>query len=207
MYSPSRYLVADLNKIYEIIQGHHFATLIVENSDGLVISHLPFMLNLLADTPPFLSAHMARANPQWKQIETARDVTVIFQGPHGYVSPQWYRPDPENVPTWNYVAIHVTGTFKIVSDPENIFTEMKKMVSFFEESNGTNWKLSEPPSKEIQKLLSGITVFQINELKFEAKFKLSQNQIPVNRDEVIRQLLLKKTESSVNLAQIMKSNS
>src|SRR5262249_51101713 len=100
MYNPPSFKVTDNDKIYAYMRSYSFAMLVTNGKGGLVATHLPILLD--ADGPRLLG-HMARANPQWKDVQG--EALVIFPGPHAYVSASWYEA-PGTVPTWNYVAVH-----------------------------------------------------------------------------------------------------
>src|SRR5689334_21322792 len=99
--------------MHEFIRRHSFATLVTISSSGPVASHLPLLLDAEAGPHGSLLGHMARANPQWRTAEG--EALAIFLGPHAYVSPAWYG-EPGTVPTWNYVAVHAYGTFRLVEE-------------------------------------------------------------------------------------------
>src|SRR5215471_4495590 len=99
MYVPSHFRESDERVLAEFIAAHSFA------------SHLPFLHDREAG---LLHAHVARANPQWQHVSANAEVLVMFQGPHGYVSPTWYAGP--GVPTWNYTAVHVYGVARTVDD-------------------------------------------------------------------------------------------
>lgn len=194
MYSPKHYQEDRDHIIRDLVTTYNFSSMLSYPQGELTISHLPFIFN-----GEKLMSHMARANPHWKILEKDPLVTLIFNGPHGYISPEWYQPDPDNVPTWNYVAVHVTGKAVIETDPVQVEIKMRQMVETFEAQNFTGWTL---PTTGIEYLYKQIVVFEIHDLKFEAKLKLSQNQGPANRDNVISQL----EATNPRLARIMKSN-
>ena len=125
-----------------------------------------------------------------------------FQGPHGYISPSWYRPEKDNVPTWNYAVTHVTGEFEIISEARLAYSLMSRMVSFFESKYETNWQLPEN-EKAVEDLMKGIVVFKIVNLKFESKFKLGQMLDLADRNNVIAELNNKRGDELKNLADLM----
>jgi transcriptional regulator len=193
MYSPAHYKEDRDHLIRDLITHSNFATMLSHPQGELTISHLPFIFN-----GGNLMSHLARVNSHWKIWEKNPELTLIFNGPHGYISPKWYQKDPENVPTWNYVAVHVTGRAVIEKDPALVQAKMRTMAESFEKQNSTDWKL---PESGLENLYKQIVVFEVQDLKFEAKFKLSQNQIPANRDNVISEL----EKINPRLAQIMKN--
>jgi hypothetical protein len=104
MYSPVEFKEEDLVKLHDFIQEYNFAVLISMNDGRCSVSHLPLLLDKTRGQFGTLIGHMARANSQWKELESA-EVTCVFNGPHGYISPSWYA-NSLNVPTWNYAVVH-----------------------------------------------------------------------------------------------------
>src|SRR5689334_11890616 len=108
MYIPPHFAASDPQLGLDIIDRHSFATLVTVH-DGLPFAtHLPLLLEQRGPRRT-LVGHVARANPKWQHLELGQRVLAVFAGPHAYVSPTWYEPRPDNVPTWNYVAVHVRG--------------------------------------------------------------------------------------------------
>ena len=89
-----------------------------------IATHLPFGLTKQGDDY-FITGHMAYGNPQWRTFETCEDVLVMFQGPHSYISSSWY--ENEEVPTWNYQAVHIYGKASIL-DKEELIDELTTML-------------------------------------------------------------------------------
>lgn len=185
MYSPPFYRENRDDLIRDVIRENPFATLLTAGAGGL-ISHLPLLLEGTAESPE-IRGHMARANPHWKELSGGR-AKALFHGPHAYISPAWYVPAPGIVPTWNYAVVHVTGRFEIIDRPGESFAAMDTMVRRFESANGTDWRLPAGDARIEDDLMNGIVVFKLTGLEFEAKFKLSQRQDAVDRDNVIREL-------------------
>lgn len=176
MYSPPHYQYSDEELLTEVSEQNPFATMI---SPDFTISHLPLYLR-----ERVLMGHMARANSHW-QIADGKEVISLFHGPDAYISPAWYSPSPANVPTWNYVTVHVRGKFQVVDDEQRGFELLKEQVIRNEAKTG--WKLPSS-SGEIQRLFKAITVFEIVDLQLEGKFKLSQKHDEVNKKNVIAEL-------------------
>ncbi|MBN8539592.1 MAG: FMN-binding negative transcriptional regulator [Deltaproteobacteria bacterium] len=195
MYVPSFYREQRTTLIYELILEVGFATVLTEGNTDL-ISHLPVQLLFDDMGRPELLTHCARANPHWRDLEKRRRAKAIFIGPHAYISPSWYPPAKDNVPTWNYAVVHSKGNVEIIEDPSGITDCMAKFVNHFENVNKTGWEL---PLEEraIDELMKGIVVFKIKDIEFEAKFKLSQKQDPSTRDKVIQKLEAKSDSSSL----------
>jgi transcriptional regulator len=184
MYSPKHYQATDEELTLRIVRENQFSILVC----GDQISHLPLLLD--GDR---LIGHMARANPQWKSFPT--EALAIFQGPHGYISPAAYDEAPDNVPTWNYIAVHVRGEARVIESLDEVFSIMAKLVI----SNDKMWKLKRNP--ELEQLSRAIVAFEIRGLKFEGKLKLSQKIAPHERERVIEAL---DAEGRQELAEWMK---
>ena len=202
MYSPLHYHEDREDLIFEIMQKYSFATLVSVTSDGPFISHLPVLLDTSKKT---LLSHCAKANPHWKHFKDGNPVTVIFNGPHAYISPAWYKSDPDNVPTWNYVAVHVKGTARIIEDAHDAWASMNTLVRYYENFYETGWSLPTEPNETLKNDLSrGITVFEISMDHVEAKFKLSQKKDLQDRNSVIENLPSTAGENGKLLAEFMK---
>lgn len=185
MYSPTYFRESREEIIHTLIERDGFATLLTPGGEG--ISHLPMIVEPAADGTWSLLCHMARANPHWQELEKAGRAKAIFHGPHAYVSPAWYTPNPGNVPTWNYAVVHVTGDFELIGEPALAEPAMRKLVEKFEDKYGTGWSLPEN-EVAVQKLMAHIVVFRIKNPMVEGKLKLSQQQSAVNRENVITEL-------------------
>src|SRR5688572_9829340 len=107
MYVPSAFAEERLDVLHEFIATHDFAALVTGGAEGgdLVASHLPMLLLPTRGKLGTLQAHLARQNQQWRALADGTPVLAIFQGPHGYISPRWYK-QPVSVPTWNYAVVH-----------------------------------------------------------------------------------------------------
>ncbi len=173
IYTPKHFEVQQTELIHEIIRRYNFGTLIAVKDITPTISHLPFLLNASSGKAGVgtLMAHMARANPQWRSFQQDAEVTVLFQGPHAYVSPRWYQPNPDNVPTWNYAVIHAHGVPRVLHEEESAFDIMQQLV----QKHDPEWtlKLSDQDRRE---MMREIVVFEIAVTRLEAKFKMSQNR-------------------------------
>jgi transcriptional regulator len=109
MYVPASFKMSDADELHGFMRAHSFAMLVTQGKGGMTATHLPLLLD--ADVGPNgrLLGHVARANPQWRDVEG--EALVIFPGPHAYVSPTWYE-SPGTVPTWDYLAVHAYGVLR-----------------------------------------------------------------------------------------------
>lgn len=202
IYSPAHYQENRNELIYQIIKDYSFATIITQSPDGPFVSHLPLLLEV-TENGPVLIGHCAKANPQWKQFADGQKLTAVFHGPHSYISPAWYEPKADNVPTWNYATVHVQGIASIVSAPEEVFEVLQKTVLLFEDEHATGWVLPDVPNEELSQLLRQIVAFRIEVKDIQAKFKLSQKQNSKDRNNVIENLS-KMNETQRGVAKLMR---
>jgi transcriptional regulator len=183
MYMPGYFKTSDMTLIHGIMRQHNFATLISQSDKGPQISHVPLRFEPAHCGHGTLFGHLAKPNPHWRLWATDNRVTVIFHGPHAYISPRWYESAPDNVPTWNYCVVHARGEIEILSQESGAFDEIKALVS----QHDPDWPLV-LSERDRTAMMAGIVVFQIKIADIEAKFKLSQNQPPANRDKVMVEL-------------------
>lgn len=183
MYIPKINSWDDLPEILRFIDRFSFGILISTTKARIVGTHIPFLYNNQSDNLK-LEAHLAFANPQWKDIE-GQEVLVIFSEPHGYISTRNYQKE-ETVPTWNYLAVHLYGKVNILHGEEQISGLMERAMIKYEPAYYEKWKtLSEAFKK---RMLKGIVPFEIEVTEVQAKAKLSQNKTVEEMDLIIADL-------------------
>ncbi len=185
MYLPRAFAVEDVPKLQDFMEEFNFATVVTQSAGELTASHIPFLLDRGVEPYGVLRAHIAIRNPQLKDLQSASQALVIFQGPHTYVSPSWY-VNPENVPTWNYTVVHAYGAPKI-GNKTAMIELLKDLTRKQENSFEKPWEF-DPGAAWVQKLLAEIVAFEIKIEKLEGKFKLNQNRKPEDRESVITTL-------------------
>ena len=199
MYIPKYFKVTNFDEIREFVQMNSFGTLITTKKGKPIATHLPLQL-MKEEDAYYITGHMAYGNPQWRTFETCEDVLVTFQGPHAYISSSWY--EQENVPTWNYQAVHVYGTAHIL-DEEELKQDLTRLLQKYEKhrENPVLWdKLS--PSL-LEKELKGIVGFKIKVGEIQAAYKLSQNRNETDYVNIIEQLQNEKNPDSRQIAELM----
>ena len=120
----------------------------------------------------------------WKTFEKSPEVLVIFQGPHTYISPTWY--NHTNVPTWNYQAVHVYGSPRIVSDHAEVYKILSHLTTRNE--GDSSYRLETLPQDFVEKEMKGIVAFQIEVTRIEANYKLSQNRNDEDYHNIVSRL-------------------
>ncbi len=187
MYVPPAFEQTDLAACHGLIEANGFGALVSPGAGASApnATHIPFLLDRTRGTNGTLIGHMARANPHRELL--AADALVIFQGPHAYVSPSWYEGSPA-VPTWNYLAVHVYGTPKIIDDPARVRATLTRLTEAHEAGRNAPWQFESLPSDFVDEMVRGIVVFDIPIARLEGKWKLSQNRSAADRNGVIQGL-------------------
>jgi transcriptional regulator len=187
VYVPKHFREDDVAVLHRLMRDYSFATVVSTLSDGLPIAtSLPFVLE--PDPEPYgtLRAHMALGNPQWRTFQPDRQVLVIFQGPHAYISPSWYEPG-NAVPTWNYATVHAYGAPRLIEDSAELYAHLKFLVTTQESRFAHPWPF-DLPADYVQQMMKGIVGFAIPIARLEGKFKMSQNRSETDRARVVAEL-------------------
>lgn len=199
MYTPKLYREEDRSKILEFLQKYDFAILVCHDGRKPVAGHL--LVEVVEQGEKlFVNGHMSKANPLWKTFDKTAEVLVIFQGPHTYISPTWY--NHVNVPTWNYQAVHVYGTPRLVTDHDEAYRLLQRLVDRYESSS--HYKMETLPPDFVEKEIRGIMAFQIEVTQIEANYKLSQNRNDADYWNVVSHLEERTDELSHGVAEAMK---
>jgi transcriptional regulator len=193
MYIPKHFEQTDDGTLWDFIDEHAFGTLLTVADGKPFASHLPFLVDRTARV---LHCHVARANPQWRQLGAAAHALAIFAGPHGYISPTWYA-EP-GVPTWNYAVVHAGGEARAIDDATHTRRYVEALAAKFERGRAAPWV----PDYDVRRL-SGIVGIEIRVDKLEGKFKLSQNRPAVDRERVVAELTSSGSDNDAALAQLM----
>ena len=201
MYIPSLFNQTDQSTLHEFMRANSFATVVTTQGGKPFASHLPLFLDSTTGSQGALVGHMARANPQWQEMQAGAEVLVTFNGPHAYVSPAWYEANALAVPTWNYMAVHAYGTARILSQ-EELVRALHQLVHEYESAYAQPWQV-ELTELMREKMLGAIVGFEIVLNTIEGKFKLSQNRSTEDRMRVIKQLALQKDTESNRVAEQM----
>ncbi len=164
------------------------ATLVTLSGNGLMASVLPVVFDPEARV---LRGHLARANPQWRDITPCVDALALFDGPETYVTPGWYetkRRTGKDVPTWNYVTVQVRGPITIHEDEAWLLDHLRVLVDRHEAMRAQPWSIDDPPEGYIATNARAIVGLELAVTSVEAKRKLSQNRLAIDFDGVVKGL-------------------
>ena len=197
MFIPRYFKPISYEDSLDVIRNHSFGLLLSYINDEIYVTPLPFLLEKEGNEM-VLYAHLARINEHSKYLEGSR-VTVIFQGPHHYISPRWYM-DPRSVPTWNYVIVKVNGISETVDH-----TVLLSIIKKLSDLHDPEWSsLKKENESYYQKMTSEIVGIKIKIDKIEGKFKLSQNHPRDDIESVITHLS-ELDHDAVEMAELMKA--
>lgn len=201
MYIPKTNQFTDKEEIVEFMKRFSFATIITAKDNLPIATHLPFLVNHENDNI-ILTSHFAKANAQWNDIESDK-VLVVFSEPHAYISPKHYDSE-RNVPTWNYISVHVYGQGKIISDTDKVIKLLEHTIDNYEASYKQQWD-NFPVDYKLN-LSTGIVAFDIIVTDLQAKKKLSQNKSENEQQKIINSLSGSDETNEQLIAYYMKQN-
>ncbi len=200
MYAPKYARQEDAEELNRFVRENGFAILFSHVDGKPWATHIPLVLS---DDATRLSGHVSRGNRQWKDFQNGNEVLAVFSGPHAYISSSWY--DHENVPTWNYIAVHVTGVIKTI-EGEDLVAHLKDLVNQYEKHSQNPVSVEKMTPKFFADAMHGLVAFEIQITKMEGAYKLSQNRDDKNHHQIIVELEKRKDEGSHQVAGAMKRN-
>lgn len=184
MYTPPFNTVQDEGEIRAMVAATRAAWLVTVGADGVpTATLLPVMWH--GNT---VIAHMAKANPQWRSIRDDAPGLFIAGGPEAYISPSWYAAKAEHgkvVPTWNYSAVHLTGTVRVHEDSDWLRGAVTDLTNLYESDRDHPWQVTDAPEPYIEAQLNGIVGVEFTVTRVEGKAKFSQNRSEADQRGVI----------------------
>ncbi|MDQ1853745.1 FMN-binding negative transcriptional regulator [Bacillus stercoris] len=200
MYIPKYFKVTNAEDIWNFVQENAFGTIVTTEQGKPIATHLPLGFHKKGDHY-YITGHFAYGNPQWRTFEACEDVLVMFQGPHAYISSSWY--SRENVPTWNYQAVHMYGKASMLEKDE-LAEELTIMLEKYEKhrDHPVLWDKLSP--KLLERELKGIVGFKIKVEDIQAAYKLSQNRNETDYMNIIDQLQNEENPNAKQMAELMK---
>ena len=202
MYIPDLYKNENQADIQNFIHQNGFAILVNQTNGKLWATHIPLVLEVNDKGNQILVGHLSKANPQAESFKSNAEVLAIFSGAHSYISSSWY--DHENVPTWNYLAVHVYGKVTLYNH-EQAVDSLKKLVDKYEAKSEQPVRVENLTEKTMREA-RGIIAFEIEITGIEAQKKLSQNRDDKNYQNIITELEKTNDPQAIDIANEMKKN-
>jgi len=202
MYIPRYYKIDNIEDVKSFIDKYGFAVLVSQFEGKPWATHIPLLLVRDENDRDILFGHISKANSQWKDFDKNEEILAIFYGPHAYVSSSWY--DHENVPTWNYVAVHVYGKIQII-EGDSLKRHLGKLVDKYESGMDNPVSVNKMSKEFVEREMRGIVGFEIVITEIQAAMKLSQNRDDKNFDRVISGLEKQGDTNSMEIARRMRN--
>jgi transcriptional regulator len=203
MYIPHYFKNENIEDVSDFIEKNSFAILISQTDSKFQATHIPLVSDKNENGHTVLYGHISKANPQWKNFVNDSEILAIFTGPHCYISSSWY--DHENVPTWNYIAVHIYGKVKII-EGEKLITALTKLVDKYEKPMKNPVSVTTMSEAFLAKEIKGIVGFEIEISEIQAAYKLSQNRDEKNHSNIINELRKSNDPNSRQIALEMEKN-
>jgi transcriptional regulator len=205
MFLPDHFRVEDVPEMHALMRARPFAALVSTTQAGLYGTHLP---TVLKDEGAFgtIECHLSRANPHWKDLAEGGEAMMIFQGPDGYITPNWYATKAATgkaVPTWNYAIVHAYGRPEVMKEKDWVLRHVTELSDQQERSEAHPWKVSDAPEKYIDVMTRGIVGFRFEITRLEGKWKMSQNREPQDQVRVVEGLKARATGDDLEIADVV----
>ncbi len=188
MYEPPLHRQEDLAEIHALIRARPFGLLISHGPSGLQASSVPFTLVEDGSRFGLLRCHLARANPQGRDLAETSEALVVFQGADSYITPSWYATKRETgkvVPTWNYVMVQARGAPRVVENADWLRAQVEHLTNAREAEREKPWAVGDAPEDFIAQQLRAIVGVEIAIADLRGKWKASQNRNDADREGVI----------------------
>jgi transcriptional regulator len=179
MYLPEKFAESRPEELFRLMREHPLGMLVTHTASGLEANHLPFLVDEDRGASGTLLAHVARANPVWREVGDGAEVLVVFRGAQGYISPNWYPSKQEthrHVPTWNYEIVHGHGRIHVRDDEKFVRGVVARLTRANEAGEPQPWKMTDAPEDYIVEQLGHIVGIEVELTRVEGKRKLSQNR-------------------------------
>ncbi|HEY4069158.1 MAG TPA: FMN-binding negative transcriptional regulator [Burkholderiaceae bacterium] len=192
MYLPKHFEESRPAVLHELIRAQPLGLLVTLADAGLQANTIPFILDPdPAGGPGILRAHVARANPLWRETRGEVESLVVFQGEQAYISPGWYPSKAEHgkvVPTWNYVMVQARGTLRAIDDAPWLRAFVTRLTERHEAPLVKPWAVTDAPPDFIDTMLRAIVGIEIQLSALTGKWKVSQNRSAADRAGVAQGL-------------------
>ena len=191
MYQPPHFREDRIEVQHDLIRAHPLGLLITAGPGGLMANPIPFVLDAAASERGTLRAHLARANPQWRDLGAVEECLVVFQGPQAYVTPSWYATKQETgkvVPTWNYATVHAWGRPQVMEGEGWLRSQIDALTAQKEEARALPWQVADAPEPFVSAQIKGIVGIEVPIARIEGKWKVSQNRPVADRAGVFHGL-------------------
>ena len=187
MYQPPHFREESRAAQHALIRAHPLGLLVTAGPGGLMANPIPFLVDAVGEHGT-LRAHLARANPQGRELAAVAECLVVFQGPQGYVTPSWYASKREHgrvVPTWNYATGQAGGRPQVREAADWLHQQIADLTALRETARAAPWAVSDAPEPFVAAQVRALVGVEIPITRIEGKWKMSQNRPEADRHGVI----------------------
>jgi len=209
MYVPRHFEETDIGVLHALIKSQPLGTWVTQGAAGLLVNHIPFLIDAGRGEHGTLIGHVARANPVWQSFSKDIASVVVFQGAQAYITPSWYpskHAHGKAVPTWNYAVVHAHGVPCTFEDKDRLLRHVRQLSDLHESKQAVPWSVSDAPRDFIDTMLGAIVGIEIPIAELVGKWKLSQNRPEADKLGVVAGLLAREDAQSKEMASLVKKH-
>ena len=191
IYIPSRHVETDRAFLAGFMEEYSFA-MVATAKGGIRLTNVPTLFTRGAAAGGWgkIWFHLAKNNHQNQALDGSSETLIVFHGPHGYISPNWYAntASVNAVPTWNFAIVHASGKAQRLDDDDLFARNLSKLVAKNEGKygGGGSWDFGKLPDSYLKGMREGITQYEMTIEKVEAKFKLGQERSPADQESMLK---------------------
>jgi transcriptional regulator len=207
MYMPAHFEETRPEVLQAHVQAHPLATWVVQGGDGLLVNHIPLLLDAERGPHGTLVGHVARANPVWRSLGPS---VAVFQGAQAYISPSWYPSKREHgkaVPTWAYAVVHAHGVPRAIDSRDEVLAIVARLTRVHEAGNAVPWSVSDAPPEYIEQMLKAIVGIEMPVERWVGKWKVNQNRTLPDRLGTVAGLKQRGDVQSLAIADLVPTES
>ncbi len=188
LYIPKAHVVDELKFLHDFMEDFAFVMLVTA-TPTLRITHIPSILDRTRGRFGTLRGHISAQNPQKAAFDGTHQAVIVFRGPQGYISPTWYATRASVVPTWNFGVVHASGRPRPITDKVKTYDLLATLIGRNERRVGsTEYDFAAQPREYVERMMQGISPFEMEIQALEGKFKLGQERSEGDRNGVLTHL-------------------
>lgn len=179
MYNNKPHQEHDLARLHRHMLETRLALLVSHGEQGLLATHLPVLVDTADGEFGTIYGHLARANPQWRDLEQGGETLLVFPGADAYVSPGYYPSkanNPKVVPTWNYLSVHAYGPIEVIHNAQPLLDIVSRLTDRHEQGRSEPWTVADAPNDYLEGMLRAIVGIRMPIARLQGARKLSQNR-------------------------------
>lgn len=188
LYVPKAHVVEELKFLHDFMEEFAFVMLVTA-TPTLRITHIPSILDRERGRFGTIRGHISAQNAQKAALDGTSHAVIVFRGPQGYISPTWYATQKSVVPTWNFGVVHASGRLRPIDDKTRAHDLLATLIARNERRVGsTAYDFAAQPQDYVERMMQGISPFEMEIQALEGKFKLGQERSEDDRKGVLANL-------------------